>query len=726
MRKIICITTYPPRECGIATFAQDLISAVHAKFGESYSIKVCAVESETEKHTYTDEVEYVLDTSDVSSFAALAGQLNDNPEVEIVLVQHEFGLYAEQEEAFVQMLEHLCKPVILIFHTVLPEPSLALSLCVGRMVAACTHLVVMTQNSRQVLEQEYAVEKDKITVIPHGTHLVSFHNKTWLKEKYQFTGRRILSTFGLLSPGKSIETTLEALPAIVKANPAVLFLIIGKTHPSVLKAEGEAYRNLLEAKVKELQLDGHVCFINQYVELSVLLDYLQLTDVYLFTSSDPRQAVSGTFVYAIGCGCPIVATPIPHALELLGDGSGLISGFQNPEQLAVATNRLLADERLRSKMRLFGLQKTAATAWENVAIAYALLFRRTGKTEEELVYSLPPVNVSHVRRLSRKWGIIQFAEGNRPDSRTGFTLDDTARALMALCRLTVAGHEAEEKYVRMYLDFIRYCQQPDGSFLNYVDRDGMFTSQNQAVGLEDSSGRAICALGYFISCASYFPASWKEEAMTLFERATAIFKKVESPRSIAFILKGLYYYSSKYPSIKMETFMRLLADKLSRCYRATAEKDWLWFEKYLTYDNSLLPEAMLLASLVTGRKEERQIARESFDFLLHKIFVGNRIRVAPNQGWIHKDEECQGFGEQPVDVAGTVIALHTFYQVFKEEKYRRMQTEAFNWFLGNNHLHQIVYNPATGGCYDGLEEKNVNLNQGAESAVSYLTARLAM
>lgn len=726
MRKIICITTYPPRECGIATFAQDLIYAVHSKFGDSYCIKICAVASDTERHTYTEEVEYVLHTSDASSYAVLTEQLNDNPEVEIVLVQHEFGLYAEQEEAFLQMLEHLRKPVVLIFHTVLPEPSLTLSLCVGRMVTACTHLVVMTQNSLKVLQQEYAVEKEKITVIPHGTHLVSFHNKATLKENYHLTGRRILSTFGLLSPGKSIETTLEALPAIIKANPSVLFLIIGKTHPSVLKAEGETYRNLLEEKVKELQLEEHVRFINQYLELPVLLDYLQLTDVYLFTSSDPTQAVSGTFVYAIGCGCPIVATPIPHALELLGDGSGIIYNFKDSAQLAVAANRLLADNHLRTKMSLFGLQKTAATAWENVAIAYALLFQRTGKTEEALVYSLPPVNTDHIRRMSRKWGIIQFAEGNRPDSRTGFTLDDTARALMALCRMSVSGHEVKRKYVRMYLDFIRYCQQPDGSFLNYVDRDGMFTAQNQKVGLEDSNGRAICALGYFISCASCFPAEWKEEAMTLFERASSLFKKMESPRSIAFLLKGLYYYNSKFPSIKIETFTRLLADKLVRCYRLTAEKDWLWFEKYLTYDNSILPEALLLASLVTGREEDRQIARESFDFLLQKIFVGNRIRVAPNQGWICKDEECDGFGEQPVDVAGTVVALHAFYQVLKEEKYRRMQVDAFNWFLGNNHLHQIVYNPATGGCYDGLEEKNVNLNQGAESAVSYLMARLAM
>ena len=172
MRKVICITTYPPRECGIATFAQDLVRAILSKFGESYSIKIGAVESDTEKHTYTEDVEYVLNTSDVSEFAALTRQLNENPEVEIVLVQHEFGLYAEQEEAFLQMLEQLRKPVILVFHTVLSQPTLAMYGTVRRMVSACTQLVVMTQNSRRILLGDYHADEDKVMVIPHGTHLV--------------------------------------------------------------------------------------------------------------------------------------------------------------------------------------------------------------------------------------------------------------------------------------------------------------------------------------------------------------------------------------------------------------------------------------------------------------------------------------------------------------------------------------------------------------------------
>lgn len=727
MRKIICITTYPPRECGIATFGQDLIRAILSKFGNSYSIGICAVESDTEQHTYTEEVEYILNTSDVAAYVALTKQLNENQDIEMVLVQHEFGLYAEQEVAFLQMLEQLTKPVILIFHTVLSNPALAMYESMRRMIDACAYLVVMTQKSRCILLQDYHADESRVIVIPHGTHLVSFRDKNILKRKYNLSGRRILSTFGLLSAGKSIETTLDALPDIVKVNPTVLFLIIGKTHPAVVKAEGERYRILLEEKVKDLHLEEFVIFINHYLELPVLLEYLQLTDVYLFTSSDPNQAVSGTFVYAISCGCPIIATPIPHAQELLSDNSGIIFNFKDSAQLAIATNRLLADESLRTKMKLVGLQRTAATAWENVAIAYTQLFQKIGKVEEELIYSLPPIDAYHIQRMSREWGIIQFSKGNRPDSSTGYTLDDTARALMALCQMITAGQgEVKVRYIRIYLDFIRYCQQSDGSFLNYVDRGGLFTSQNKEVGLEDSNGRAICALGYFISCASHFPSLWKEEAEVVFKQTFQLFHQIKSPRSIAFIIKGLYYYSRVYPSAEVDAYIGLLANKLADCYHRTVDREWLWFETYLTYDNSILPEAMLLAYLALDRKEYKEIAYESFEFLLNKLFIGDYIQVVSNQGWMHKGKGSHGFGEQPVDVAGTVIALNTFYQVFKDEKYIRMQTNAFNWFLGNNHLQQIIYNPATSGCYDGLEEDNINLNQGAESTVSYLLARLSL
>jgi glycosyltransferase involved in cell wall biosynthesis len=727
MKEILCITTYPPRECGIATFSNDLIQAVQTKFSGSYSISVCALESQTEKHVYSDTVKYILDTSDATAYEFIAEKINADTGISLVLIEHEFGLFAEHENEFLQFLQTIARPVIIVFHTVLPHPEEALKQHLRQVVAACSSVVVMTLISSRILQQVYQIAEDKINVIPHGTHLVSHSDKKTLKEKYNVSGRRVLSTFGLLSPGKSIETSLDALPAIVEKNPTVLFLIIGKTHPTVLKTGGEKYREMLRQKVSDLGLTDSVRFVNLYLDLPVLLEYLQLTDVYLFTSSDPDQAVSGTFVYAMSCGCPIVATPIPHALELLKNNSGIIFDFKNHGQLANAANRLLTNENLRSKMRIAGLQKTASTAWENSAIAHAFLFQKTLGMTDSPVYSLPPVNVEHIKRMSRNLAMVQFSRGNRPDIKTGYTLDDNARALMALCKVYVELKDLScGKYIKNYLAFIRHCLQPDGSFLNYVDKDGVFTEQNREVNLEDSNGRAVWALGYFISYAGKFPDLWTCDAIQVLQQTFPMIARMQSPRSIAFAVKGLCYYFRQFPSPELAASISRSADKLMAFYRLNKKADWLWFEPDLTYDNSILPESLLYAYIATGDTRYKNVAKESFDFLSGKIFTETQIKVIPNQSWLPKDKEDHTFGEQPVDVAGTAIALKTFYTAFKDKAYIKKQRMAFDWFLGNNHLHQIIYNPATGGCYDGLEENNINLNQGAESTVSYLMARLSV
>jgi len=727
MKEIICLTTYPPRECGIATFSEDLIRAIETKFGESFSVKVCALESSSEQHVYDARVKYVFNTSRVSDFECIAQKINEDEDVKIVLIQHEFGLFAEHPSALLVFGSLIQKPVIVVFHTVLPCPSAEQKEYLSRLIGYCSSVVVMTKTSAGILENEYDVESEKINIIPHGTHLVSHKDKKKLKEKYQVTGHRILSTFGLLSPGKSIETTLEALPDIVKENPSVLFLIIGKTHPAVLKKDGEVYREMLKEKIRELKLTDHVRFVNFYLDLPILLEYLQLTDVYLFTSEDPNQAVSGTFVYALSCGCPIIATPIPHALELLKDNSGLIFDFKNSKQLSKKVNELLGNEKLRSRMRIAGLEKTAATAWENTAIAYVSLFKRLLKDDEAISYSLPPINIEHIKRMSHSFAMLQFSKGNRPDIHYGYTLDDNARALIALCRLYIETKDQScEKYIKKYLDFIRFCQQANGCFLNYVDKDHQFTHQNEEVGLEDSNARAIYALGYFIAQTGKFPDVWTEDALESFEQTFDIVREMKSPRSMAFAIKGLFYFQQTYPSSETFELITLLADKLVNCYQANREDGWKWFEAYLTYDNSVLPESLLYAYQISNNDTYKEIAEESFHFLLDNTFKEEQIKVVSNQGWRQKAASGKIYGEQPIDIAGTVIALSTFYSILGKNEYYQKQKIAFSWFLGNNHLEQIIYNPSTGGCYDGLEEYNVNLNQGAESTISYLMARLCM
>ena len=315
--EVLFITTFPPKECGIATYSQDLILALKNKFKKAFAIKIAALELEKEKHIYAEDIYAVLETDKPDSYAELAEKINKNAAIEIVLIQHEFGLFSGNEKDFILFLKSINKPKIVVCHTVLPRPDEKFKKQVQEINNSIDAFIVMTNNSAKILENDYQVLADKITVIPHGTHLVEHSDKEVLKEKYNLSGRKIISTFGLLSSGKSIETSINALQTIVKDQPEVLFLVIGKTHPTVVKHEGEKYRNSLEALINSLGLQNNVKFINQYLPLDTLLEYLQLTDIYLFTSKDRNQAVSGTFSYAISCGCPIISTPIPHAIEVL-------------------------------------------------------------------------------------------------------------------------------------------------------------------------------------------------------------------------------------------------------------------------------------------------------------------------------------------------------------------------------------------------------------------------
>lgn len=723
--EILFITTFPPRECGIATYSQDLINVLEKKFGDSFKCTVCALESETEHPVYTKQPAYVLNTDQRNSFVKTAFAINRNKNIHALLIQHEFGLFAKNEPDFNLFFERITKPVVFVFHTVLPRPDIAFKTRVQRMSAAATAIIVMTKNASKILIDVYGIAPDKITVIPHGTHLVPNQARESLKKKYQLAGKKVLSTFGLLSSSKGIEVTLDALPVIIVKHPEVLFLILGKTHPGVVKHEGERYRRMLEKKIADLQLAQHVRFVNEYLPLPVLLEYLQLTDVYLFTSKDPDQAVSGTFSYAVSCGCPVVSTPIPHAMEVLSSDTGLFVDFGNYDQLAGAVTSILGNPALMNNIRLNALHKMAPTAWENSAIAHANLFESLVPLTLKLNYRIPEINLIHVKRMTSDFGIFQFAKIAQPDRSSGYTLDDNARALIALCQhFAATGDTNDLVLVNTYLQFIQYCLQPNGTFLNYVSEQKIFTRQNFAENLEDSNGRAIWALGYLISFRQILPLDLVEQAVVLIRKAFPSLDKIHSTRAMAFVIKGLHYQAEKSNFHLIKTF----AGRIVQMYRHERMNDWHWFENYLTYGNSLLPEALLCAYISTGDETYKAIAKESFDFLLSKIFINGKINVISNRGWMIKDKitERKAGGEQPIDVAYTIMALEKFYTVFNQQNYKQLAVISFNWFLGKNHLQQILYNPCTGGCYDGLEETYINLNQGAESTVSYLMARLTI
>jgi glycosyltransferase involved in cell wall biosynthesis len=726
--EILFITSYPPRECGIATYTQDLRNAIQEKFGHSVLLQVCALETAASKYIYPAEVKYTLQTQEKEQYVALAKKINKNKNIAMIYLQHEFGLFGgNYGDHLLQLMKKLRKPVATTFHTVLPNPNDELKETVIQLANYSANIVVMTKNAASILMKDYGISESKITVIPHGTHLVSSGNPKSKKHGIHLADRIALSTFGLLNNGKSIETAIEALPKIIAHFPNVIYLIIGKTHPEVLKKEGEKYRDSLYEKIQELQLQNNVRFINKYLSLEELMDYLERTEIYLFTSKDPNQAVSGTFAYAMSCGCPVISTPIPHAKEML-EGAGRNFDFQNSDELAKVTIELLSNPQLLQKMRLNALHKINPTSWQNSAIAHIEIAKNQPINDKmELKYELPKISLDHIKKMTTVDGMIQFSSISTPDINSGYTLDDNARALIALTEhYKITGDEEDLKLISIYLNFIIFCQQADGMFSNYVDYKGYFHSQNKNENLEDSNGRAIWALGQFISGSSFLPQDLVENAITSLEKALPLIETIKSPRAIAFAIKGLHFYNLDKKKQCVNNLITSLADNLVSKYRGVSSSDWQWYEEYLTYANSLLPQAMLYASISTNSDLFRSVAKKTFDFLLSIIFRDDQIKVVSNNGWHHKGKPVYDFGEQPVDVAYTILALNTFYETLGDEDYLAKINIAFDWFQGRNHLHQIVYNPKTGGCCDGLEEKHVNLNQGAESTLSYLMARLVV
>ena len=730
LSEVLFITTYPPRECGIATYTQDLIRSISKGFGSSFNISICALSTDHEEHEYSDTIKFILNTDDDESYAQLAHDINYDNNISLVVLQHEFGLFDLQGAALTSMLHKLNKPVSIVFHTVLPGPDTEFKKRVQSLAATAESLIVMTQSSSNILVKDYIIKKSKINVINHGTHLIKHGDRENLKAKYGLIGKNVLSTFGFLGTGKSIETTLNAMPAIINHDPDTIFLIIGKTHPSTIKREGEFYRDFLKAKVAKLGIQKHVLFVNAFLPLNELLEYLQLTDIYLFTSKDPNQAVSGTFSYAISCGCPIISTPIPHAREVLKNDAGIIIDFNSTDQLSKAVIRLLKDEEFRNELSLNGLHRMASTAWENSAIAHANMIKKTANEDIKLNYNLPEINLSHIKKLTTDIGMIQFSRINVPDISTGYTLDDNARALVAVCQhYALTLDEDDLRLIRIYFTFIKRCIQKDGNFLNYLDKDLNFTSQNTETNLEDSNGRAIWALGFLIDKGVIIPFDIIHEANNILTKALKNVKNIHSTRAMAFIIKGLYFANRANANADYIELIHLLAERLVRMYEHESDEKWLWYESYLTYGNSIIPEAMLCAYNTTGNPMYKKVAKNTFDFLLSITFNGDRMKVISNQTWMHKGNQqipAVSGGEQPIDVAYTILALKKFGDIFENSGYMEKMRHAFNWFLGENHLHQIIYNPCTGGCYDGLEEHNVNLNQGAESTVSYLMARLTL
>jgi glycosyltransferase involved in cell wall biosynthesis len=726
--RVLFISTYPSRECGLATFSKDLIESIKDKFHQSCEIDVCAIDLSEAQTAYTFPVKYVLHADKRQQYSAFAQQLNKEKNYDCIFLQHEFGLFRGDYGSFIlDFLKDIKIPVITTFHTILPNPTLERKNVVQGLIYHSSGIVCMTKDSAKILIDSYGCPVTKITIIPHGTHLLSLKSADKLKQKFGFPGRKTVSTFGLLSSGKSIETGLYSIAKIKEAHPEILYLIIGKTHPEIIKHEGEKYRAKLESLIQELNIQDQVIFVNEFVERTKLQEYLQATDIYLFTSNDPFQAVSGTFSYAMACGCPIISTRIPQAEDMLGS-AGILVDFNAPEQMSIAIDSLLKDDERLKEMKRNALQQIRPSAWQNVAIQHMELIKNHSEKELDTIqYSIPDYNLSHFFNTTNEIGIVQFSQAESPQLSSGYTVDDNARALIALVEYYELTKDLRVlTLIETHFNFLINMQQSNGAFFNYRNQAGKLTDQNYQEDLDDANGRAIWAFGYLFSKNVLFQGIYFEKIKQVISKVEAKIHTMKSPRAISFSIKGLVHYNSVLKSPEMDQLTIELADRLISLFEQNKQEDHPWFESKITYANSVIPEALLYAYRISGIKHFKTVAIKSFDYLCSILFQPEHFRVISNQTWYEPGKISAIEGEQPIDVAYTIIALSEFYVCFGNYDYLTRMTRAFEWYLGRNQLNQIVYNPISGGCLDGIEAKQVNINQGAEATTTYLMARNRM
>ena len=717
----ICfLGNYPPKECGIATFTKDLSSAINRKFYPELKSQIIALNDDANIYNYDQNVVLEINKDDIDDYISKAKEINENNNIKLVCIQHEFGIFGgEYGDHIIPFLELIEKPIVVIFHSVLPKPNSAIKRIVNSLCEKSSATVIMAKKAIEILKNDYGINEDKLFFIPHGIPNVPLVSPSIAKNKIHFGNRTILSSFGLLSRGKGIEYMIRALPKLVEKYPDILYLIIGETHPMVKKEEGEKYRNELMNEIEKLGLKNHVRFFNKFLSLQEIIEYLSATDIYVCTNLDKNQIVSGTLSYAMGCGKAVVSSPIEYAKEVLSQDRGIVVEEKNPDSYALAINTVLSNPDYRKSIEKNVYAYSRSMTWQNVAISYRKLFNRVLKLQDKTMENLPEINLDHLIRMTDNFGMTQFCNYSEPDISSGYTIDDNSRALItSILHNRIYNSMESQNLSKIYLNFIGQCQDESGNFKNNFKNDNETLNSHS----DDSFGRAIWALGY---------ATNKSEDLETIQKSEQYLKKslnfldgIKSPRAIAFAIIGLYHYYQKNPNTEILTLIKKLADCLVQRYNLECSEDWHWFENVLSYSNSKLPEALYLAYGITQNKEYLQIAESSLKFLTELIFLEGKICLIGQKGWYKQNGKRALFDQQPVDASSLVNTYLTAFSITKNDEYYKNAIESIHWFYGNNHLEQMIYDETTGGCFDGIGKYVLNMNQGAESTLSHLIARL--
>jgi glycosyltransferase involved in cell wall biosynthesis len=738
IRKIAFLGDYLPRKCGIATFTNDLRCAVAAKFPAMQCL-VVPVNDLAGGYDYPAEVRFEIAEQDLPSYLRAADFLNIT-DVDVVCVEHEFGIFGGPAGSHVlALLRELRMPIVTTLHTILREPNPEQRRVMRELVRLSTRLVVMAERGREFLLNVYQAPANKIDLIPHGIPDMPFADPNYFKDEFGVAGKHVLLTFGLLSPNKGIEFALRALPDIIRKFPNVVYIVLGQTHPNLLREQGEAHRLSLARLAKDLGVQKHVVFFNRFVELEELMRFIGAADIYLTPYLTEAQITSGTLAYAFGNGNAVVSTPYWHAAELLGGERGRLVPFRDAKAIAGAVVELLRDEPLRHSMRKNAYKVGRDMVWSRVAQLYVQSFEQARhdhsfvgrksspiKTLDEQPGQLPEMKLDHLFRMSDSTGIFQHASFTVPNFAEGYCTDDNARALVLALMLQKLGHGSPRlgAQAATYAAFLNHAfDRKRGRFRNFMSFDRHWLEE---VGSEDCQGHALWALGLCVAQAGQ--GSFQMLAAELFEQALPVAAGFMSPRALAFTLIGIDEYLRRFSGDRRANQIReSLTAKLMQRHTDAATGEWQWFEEVVSYANAKLPHAMILNGRCMNNGTMLELGLKTLRWLI-KIQTSDAGSFRPigSNGFYPRGGERAIFDQQPIEAQVTISACIEAYQATGDIFWVTEARRAFEWFLGRNDLGLALYDSTTGGCRDGLHVDRLSQNQGAESTLAFLLALAEM
>ncbi len=728
--KIAYITTYKPRECGIATFTNSIVQPLQEKEKEKNAEQlIIAMNEPGEKYDYPAEVRFVIREDQLNDYHEAADFLNEHADV--CILQHEFNIFGGDYGLYIlPLMNKLTIPSIVVFHTVLRKPTVSQKLVMKELSEIADRVLMISKTAAEFGRSVYEIPSRKIKIINHGVPRIT-ESESAAKKKLSMEGKKVILTFGLITRNKGIETVIRAMPKVVSSHPNVVYLVPGKTHPTILRASGEEYREYLEALTRKLDVEANVQFNNKFLSDEEINEYLAASDILVTPYLHREQVSSGPLTFAMGAQTAVVSTPYWYAEELLADGRGLLFDFKDHGQLAGLINDLLDDpnrlEKLKENSWAFGKK----ILWSKMADEYLELARDVVKhqktdtqTEKQHSdFSVPEISLRHIERLTDHTGIIRYSQFAFPEYSSGYSIEDNARSLLALAMLyDLNSHPNVPELMDRNLSFIQFMQRKDGSFRNLMNYDRTFPDEPDS---EEAFGRTVRALGYLIGHAPEY--IYLEMATSLFNQSAEKFKDLKTLQGVANALIGVCHYLEywKIDQNMLEKLMMLLSEMMEQ-YQQNSSDDWPWFEEELRHDNAVLPLALLHASEFSDDEGVRTTALESLRFLTSLTLSEGYLSLIGNRFRYRKGGRRAYFAQQPVDATSMVLLFKKAWQLTGNKKYYDNMQVCFNWFLGDNDLRISLFDPVSHGCCDGLESHGLNRNQGSESSLGLLMAQVAV